>query len=170
MTDRARFLPPNFPPRTPAGNRLPDGGGWTRILTRERHTMHRRMVVALLVLLLAPAGGCSRAAQTEGEEPDPFDRANAVLTVRVVNHSQLDATIYLVHDGARDRLGSVTAATTSEFTVRGRSLATGDFTLMADPLGGTRTVTTERLNALQGTEFIWTIESEFSRSSVMVRD
>jgi hypothetical protein len=133
--------------------------------------MHRRTVVGLvgLWLLLAATGGCGRAAQTEGSQLEPVDPANAVLTVRVVNHSLLDATIYLVHDGARDRLGTVTAASTSAFTVQGRSLATGDFTLVADPLGRTRTVTTERLNVLQGTEFVWTIEAEFSRSSIMVR-
>jgi hypothetical protein len=133
--------------------------------------MHRRTIVGLIVvgLMLAVGGGCSRAAQVEGEEPDQLNRLDAVLTIRVVNHSQLDATIYLVHDGARDRLGSVTAASTSAFSVRGRSLATGDFTLLADPLGATRTSTTERLNVLQGTEFIWTIETDFNRSSVMVR-
>jgi hypothetical protein len=133
--------------------------------------MHRRTIVGLIVvgLMLAVGGGCSRAAQVEGEEPDQLNRLDAVLTIRVVNHSQLDATIYLVHDGARDRLGSVTAASSSAFSVRGRSLATGDFTLLADPLGATRTSTTERLNVLQGTEFIWTIETDFNRSSVMVR-
>jgi hypothetical protein len=134
--------------------------------------MHHRSVVALIVLgfVLAVGTGCSRAAQVEGEEPEQLNRSDVVVTVRVVNHSQLDATIYLVHDGARDRLGAVTAASTSAFTVRGRSLATGDFTLVADPLGATRTSTTERLNVLQGTEFIWTIEADFTRGSVMVRD
>src|SRR4051812_6811917 len=124
--------------------------------------MHYRSVVGLILvgLVLSLGGGCRRAAQ-EGDELEPVNRADAVLTVRVVNHSQLDATIYLVHDGARDRLGSVTAASTSTFAVRGRSLATGDFTLVADPLGATRTTTTERLNVLQGTEFIWTIETDF---------
>jgi hypothetical protein len=133
--------------------------------------MHHRGVVGLIALALALAGadGCSRPARLEGDEPELVNRADAVVTVRVVNHSQLDATIYLVHDGARDRLGTVTAASTSAFAVRGRSLATGDFTLVADPLGATRTTATERLNVLQGMEFIWTIESDFSRSSVLVR-
>jgi hypothetical protein len=100
---------------------------------------------------------------------EPLNRADVVVTVRIVNHSQLDVTIYLVHDGARDRLGTVTAASTSAFAVRGRSLASGDFTLVADPVGARRTSTTERLNVLQGMEFIWTIEADFSRGSVLVR-
>jgi hypothetical protein len=132
--------------------------------------MHHRSVIGLVIgLALALSSGCSRAAQVEGEEPEQLGRPDAVLTVRVVNHSQLDATIYLVHDGARDRLGTVTAASTSAFAVRGRSLATGDFTLVADPLGATRTSTSDRLNALQGTEFIWTLESDFAHNSVQVR-
>jgi hypothetical protein len=132
--------------------------------------MHHRSVVSLIIvgLVLAAGTGCSRAVPGEGDEPEPVNPSNAVLTVRIVNHSQLDATIYLVHDGARDRLGTVTAASTSAFSVRGRSLATGDFTLMADPLGATRTTSTERLNVFQGTEFIWTIEADFSRSSILI--
>jgi hypothetical protein len=131
---------------------------------------HRRALVVISVALaLGASAGCSRAAQVEGDEPETVNRTDAVLTVRVVNHSQLDATIYLLHDGARDRLGSVTAASTSTFSVRGRSLASGDFTLVADPLGATRTTSTERLNVLQGTEFTWTIESDFTRGSILVR-
>jgi hypothetical protein len=133
--------------------------------------MHHRIVVPVVALGLAlvVAGGCSRATQTESDEVEPVNRADVVVTVRVVNHSQLDATIYPVHDGARDRLGTVTAASTSAFAVRGRSLASGDFTLVADPVGARRASSTERLNVLQGMEFIWTIEADFSRSSVLVR-
>jgi hypothetical protein len=133
--------------------------------------MHHRSAAGLLALglVLTVAGGCSRAAQVEGDDQELGYRSDAVLTVRIVNHSQLDATIYLVHDGARDRLGTVTAASASAFAVRGRSLASGDFTLLADPIGSMRTSTTERLHVNQGTEFIWTIEADFSRGSVLVR-
>lgn len=138
---------------------------------RSLRSMHHRRVARLAVLgvALAFAGGCSRAAQLEGDDAEQVNRADVVVTVRVVNHSQLDATIYLVHDGARDRLGTVTAASASAFAVRGRSLASGDFTLVADPVGARGTSSTERLNVLQGMEFVWTIEANFSRSSVMVR-
>lgn len=131
--------------------------------------MHRRGVVALLILALAVAGGCSRAPHAESEDRELVYRADVVLTIRVVNHSQLDATVYLVHDGTRDRLGTVIAASASAFPVRARTLANGDFTLVADPVGAMRTSTTERLHVNQGTEFIWTIEADFSRGSVLVR-
>jgi hypothetical protein len=133
--------------------------------------MHHRHVVALLTigLVLAAGAGCSRAAQAGDEDRELVYRSDAVLTVRIVNRSQLDATIFLLHDGARDRLGTVTAASASDFAVRARALANGDFMLVADPVGATRTSTTERLHVNQGTEFIWTIEADFSRSSVLVR-
>ena len=133
--------------------------------------MHRRHAVALFAvgLGLLTAVGCSRATRAGDEDRELVYRSDAVLTVRILNHSQLDATIYLMHDGARDRLGTVTAASASDFAVRARALANGDFTLVADPVGSTRTSTTERLHVNQGTEFIWTIEADFSRSSVLVR-
>jgi hypothetical protein len=130
--------------------------------------MHRHSVIALIIALAAASAGCHRAAPG-AEDRELVYRADAVLTVRVVNHSQLDATIYLVHDGTRERLGTVTAASTSAFSVRGRSLANGDFVLVADPVGAIRASTTEPLHASQGTEFIWTLEADFSRNSVIVR-
>lgn len=128
--------------------------------------MHRR-VLALLVGVLCSAA-CSRAAQESDRET--VYQAESVLTVRVINRSQLDATIYLVHDGTRERLGTVTAASTGTFPVRTRILGTGDFALMADPVGLTRTTTTEMLRAGQGTDFTWTLESDFTRGSLIVRN
>ena len=169
MTGRARFLPTNFRPGTPAGNHGAGGARPAGSLARKERPVHHRGVVGLLIIGVVLAAGCSRATRAEGEDREVLYRADAVLTVRVVNHSQLDATIYLVHDGGRDRLGTVTAASASAFAVRTRTLASGDFALLADPVGATQTTTTERLHASQGSEFIWTIETDFSRGSVLVR-
>jgi hypothetical protein len=130
--------------------------------------MYRRVgIVALALGLLS--GGCSRAAQGEGERETVY-RADRVLTVRVVNHSQLDATIYLVHDGTRDRLGTVTAASSAAFPVQARILGSGEFRLLADPLGSRNTTSTEGLSVAQGSVFTWTLESDFSRGSVFVQE
>lgn len=120
-------------------------------------------------LLLALAVSCARGAQRSDEElPYPID---STITIRVVNRSQLDAIIYLVHGGARERLGTVTAATTASFPVRTRTLgAGGEFSLYADPVGATRGASTEPLSVSQGSTFTWTLESDFSRGSVMVQD
>ena len=127
--------------------------------------MIRGLVAAALLVL---GSGCSRNRPDEGERELVY-RAEATFTVRVVNHSQFDAIVYLVHDGGRDRLGTVTAASTSSFPVRARLLATGDFTLLADPVGSPRVVSTERLAIAQGSTFTWTLESDFSRGSVLVQ-
>lgn len=127
----------------------------------------RHRVLALTMGLFAVAS-CSRVVQES--ERETVYQAESVLTVRIVNRSQLDATIYLLHDGTRDRLGTVTAASTATFPVRGRTLSSGEFALLADPVGMTRTTTSEPLRVAQGSEFTWTLESDFTRGSVLVRD
>jgi hypothetical protein len=128
--------------------------------------MHPRVRLALLILA---ATGCSRAAQAPSDREIVY-RAETTITVRVVNHSQLDAVIYLVHDGGRDRLGTATAASTASFPVRTRGLGSGEFTLLADPLGALRATSTEVLLASQGSVFTWTLESDFSRGGVLVQE
>jgi len=130
--------------------------------------MHSRHGITVVALGLLFAGGCSRAAQVESERETIY-QAESELVIRVVNHSQLDAVVYLVHDGTRDRLGTVTAASASSFRVRSRQLGSGEFVLLADPVGATRTSASESLRTSQGTEFTWTLESDF-RGSVLVRE
>ena len=55
------------------------------------------------------------------------------------------------------------------FPVRARLLATGDFTLLADPVGSPRVVSSERLAIAQGSTFTWTLESDFSRGTMLVQ-
>jgi hypothetical protein len=129
--------------------------------------MHRRCGLVVVVLGLMLMGGCSRAAQES--ERETIYQAESELVIRVVNRSQLDAIVYLVHDGARDRLGTVTAASAGTFRVRSRQLPSGEFVLLADPVGATRVSTSEPLRTSQGSEFTWTLESDF-RGSVLVRD
>lgn len=128
--------------------------------TRTRHC---------LLILAVMLGACARNPDP-GEERSVIYRAESDLTIRVINHSQLDATLYIVHDGARDRLGLVTAATTSTFTVRSRMIgAAGEFSLLADPIGQTRSTQTQSLHTAEGSTFTWTLETDFSRGAIMVR-
>jgi hypothetical protein len=119
--------------------------------------------------MLVLASGCRRQG---AEQPDRemVYRAESVLTVRIVNHSQVDAVIYLVHDGTRDRLGTVTAVTSASFRVRSQVLGGGDFVLLADPIGSRRTASTEQLFASQGVLFTWTLETDFRRGAVLVQE
>jgi hypothetical protein len=130
--------------------------------------MQPMLRTGMLAFAAALSFGCSRAAQVEADREILY-QAEANLTIRIVNRSQLDATIYLLHDGVRDRLGLVTAATTGSFPVRGRTLTSGEFALLADPVGATRTTTSESLHTSQGQQFTWTLERDFSRGSMQVQ-
>jgi len=44
------------------------------------------------------------------------------FAIVVVNHHWLDVTVYLVHDGQRTRVGTVTATTTQQFDLSARLL------------------------------------------------
>jgi hypothetical protein len=128
-------------------------------------------VYACLVTLLLPLSGaaCSRAT-AETADRSIVDQAETTITVRIVNRSQLDAVIFLVHDGVRERLGAVTAATTSNFPVRTRLLgSSGEFMLLADPVGSKRATSSEAFRLALGTIFTWTLETDFSRGAVMVQ-
>ena len=130
--------------------------------------MIRRTRLLLLAVALPLSGGCSRATAGQ-DERETIYQAESALTIRVVNNSRLDAAIYVVHDGARERVGTVTASSTSSFPLRGRSFATGDFTLVAEPVGLRRAVNSERLNTSQGTVFTWTLDTDLRRAAVSVQ-
>lgn len=95
---------------------------------------------------------------------------NGVVTVRVVNHSWLDVTIYVLQGTHRDRIGTATATSTTEFKVAIRSLTSGtDYRLYADPIGSRQTVRSEALHAQDGDIVTWTLEDNLERSSIDVR-
>ena len=128
-----------------------------------------RIGVLCAVFATVGAVACARATE-ESDAAAGIERAESSITVRVVNHSQIDAVIYLVHDGVRDRLGAVTAATTGSFNVRTRVLSgAGEFSILADPIGSRRTTSSETLHVAQGTVFTWTLETDFTRGAVMVQ-
>jgi hypothetical protein len=131
--------------------------------------MIRRTGLLVIVLALPLAGACSRATEGQTERETLYQTESAV-TIRVVNNSRLDAAVYLVHDGARERMGSVTASSSVSFPVRGRTFATGEFTLVAEPIGSRRTLTSERLSATQGTVFTWTLDTDLRRGAVLVQE
>jgi hypothetical protein len=130
--------------------------------------MIRRTRLLLLALVVPLSGGCSRATQSQPERETIY-QAESSLTIRVVNNSRLDAAIYLVHDGARERMGTVTASSSASFPMRARSFATGDFTLVAEPVGLRRAVSSERLNAAQGSVFTWTLDTDLRRGAMLVQ-
>jgi hypothetical protein len=123
--------------------------------------LERLLVFPAIVLLLS---GC--AAKHRGSEPATV---SAPARLQVENHNWLDVIIYVVHDGQTTRVGSATAATTTDFTL-GPSLLgqLGNIQLIADPVGAPNGVTSPTIVVKAGTRVVWTLESDLSRSSLSV--
>jgi hypothetical protein len=117
--------------------------------------------------MLLAGSSCRHARGPDGVSSEP---AAGSVSIAIVNNNALDVTIYLAHAGYRERLGTVTAATRATFDLPFRRLGAGrDFHLIADPLGGRQPVRTESLHPPDGSVVIWTLESDFRRSSVTVQ-
>lgn len=122
----------------------------------------------VLVLLLAAATECHHASRSGSARP-PVPVSAAEFVLQVVNHHWLDVDIYIVHDGQRTRVGTVTATTTQNFPVSTRLLgASRQIALVADAIGSRETVRSETLVIQPGQYVEWTLESSLRRSSVAV--
>jgi hypothetical protein len=95
---------------------------------------------------------------------------NGALTLRVVNHSWLDVNVYVMQGNHRERIGTATATTTTEFHLPLRRFSSGgDYRLFGDPIGSRETVRSEALHAQDGDVVTWTLEDDLAHSSVDVR-
>lgn len=92
------------------------------------------------------------------------------MTLRVVNHSWMDVTVYLLQSTHRDRIGTATATSTTQFHVPLHNLSAGaEYRLYGDPIGSRQTVRSEALHAQDGDVVTWTLEDNLERSFVDVR-
>jgi hypothetical protein len=127
----------------------------------------RRWLRTTLLLVATSAVGCHRGGVGARAEQDSW---NGEMTVRVVNHSWLDVTVYLLQGTRRDRIGSATATSTTTFRISLRRLTSGgEYRLFGDPVGSRTTVRSEPLHAQDGDVVTWTLEDDLSRSTVDVR-
>lgn len=95
---------------------------------------------------------------------------NGQVTLRIVNHSWLDITVFLQQGTRRDRIGTATATATTEFHVALRRIESGgDYRLFGDPIGSRQGIRSEPLHAQDGDVVIWTLEDNLERSFVEVR-
>jgi hypothetical protein len=125
----------------------------------------RRLAATTIVLCLTVIG-CRHGSVGEAAAQSSYSGA---LTLRVVNHSWLDITVYLMQGTRRERVGTATATSTTEFHLALRSLSGRDYQLFGDPVGSRQTVRSESLHAQDGDVVTWTLEDNLERSSVDVR-
>jgi hypothetical protein len=114
--------------------------------------------------LVVALSSCSRHRQLA----TPNEEESVVLVVD--NRNWQDVVIYAVHDGSRSRLGLVVTARTATFTLPPSYVTRGgDLYFIADPVGATRSYSSERIVVQLGQYIEWTLESGLERSSLLVR-
>jgi len=114
------------------------------------------------------AGGCHYGSSVGATAAE--SSYGGAVTLRVVNRSWLDVTVYLQQGTHRDRVGTATAASTTEFHVPLRRIAEGaDYRLSGDPIGSRQSIRSEPLRAQDGDVVTWTLEDNLARSFIEVR-
>jgi hypothetical protein len=125
----------------------------------------------LLLGFLAGTAACGANAEPDEVSPDSelvADRETPVL-LTINNAHWLDVIIFVYHDGELSRVGTVTAAAGSEFTLPSWMLGQSrTIRLLADPVGSDDWIRSETINVQPGQSVEWRLESQLARSSVMV--
>jgi len=116
------------------------------------------------LLLVAALTGCSpRNAATA--ETTPVEG----WSLTVINRHWLDVSIYVMSDGQRTHVGTVSATHIQTYELPSHMISVGRLIrLEANPIGATRAVRTEALTVQGGQHVEWTLETGLERSSVAV--
>lgn len=128
--------------------------------------------VSEILLALATAalvaGGC--ASGTGTMQSHDAAAADGRTMIRVNNHNWSDMTVYLVRNGAKLRLGSVSSLDTRTFEVPTHLLiSTGAVHLIADPIGSTRLFASPPVLIAPGQRAEWRLENSLAMSSFWIR-
>jgi len=91
------------------------------------------------------------------------------VPLKVTNRNWLDVTVYVLHDGQRTRIGTVTASSAQDFVVPARLLGQlHELALIGEAIGSNDVARTETLTIQAGQYIEWTLETDLRRSSVGV--
>ncbi|MEP7067135.1 MAG: hypothetical protein ABI889_13960 [Gemmatimonadota bacterium] len=122
----------------------------------------RRLLALLLVLFVA--AGCSR-----NKKPSDALDSDTESTLHVNNQHFGDVDIYVVHDGSRTRVGSVTATSEQTFTLNARVIGrVGTMQLIAHGVGTNGSVGSEQFSIRPGMQIDWTLDSRLSRATLAI--
>jgi hypothetical protein len=113
--------------------------------------------------MVAALTGCSRH-HAENAAPT----ANEGWTLTIINHHWLDVSVYVMSDGRRSHLGTVSATQTANYDMPARLISGRMITLEANPIGATRVVRSDALSVQGGQRVEWTLETGLERSTVAV--
>jgi hypothetical protein len=125
----------------------------------------RSAVVIALAAAILP--GCRRSQLPENVVPELPDTQSVVLQVQ--NNNWADIIIYVVHDGRRTRLNSVTATKNSSLIIPPNMIGqVGDLQLVARRVGANDRYISQTISIRTGSTIVLTLESDLRRSSVAV--
>lgn len=129
----------------------------------------RRAARALVVLAVVAglAAGCGRNKVEDDADPEADPYAPTPLTVD--NNNWLDVVIFVFHDGELSRVGTVTAASSTNFFLPSWMIGQSrNIRLLGDPIGSDASVRTETIHIQPGQFIEWRLESQLARSTVAV--
>ncbi len=92
------------------------------------------------------------------------------MTLTIANNNVLDMRVFLVRDGYRYRIGTVSSMTTQVFQISPRMLGGAhELRLLADPIGSRDAFSTEPIPIQTGATIEWQVERDIRFSSVTLR-
>lgn len=128
-----------------------------------RRTQRFVKAVGCALVVLAPLS-CVKHSIMPDDVPDTVE-------ISVSNNNVLDVNVYAVNSSMRIRLGTVSTASTQHFTLNLHQIsATGEFQLLADPIGSRRTMTSESIHVFAGQAVEWTLQADLQQSTLVIRD
>ena len=127
----------------------------------------RRLPWVAACALLVALAACVRSGEAVEEDIAPDDREP--IRLEVLNNNWSDVTVFVLREGSRDRLGVATAATTTVLRIPRHLLGQLRVVqLIADPIGSSNGIVSDAILVKPGMQVTWRLESDLSRSSVMV--
>jgi hypothetical protein len=114
------------------------------------------------------AGACASGAGTM-QSPDA-DIADGSTVVQIENHNWSDMAVYVIRNGSKHRLGTVSSLSKESFRVPTHLLlSSGDVYLMADPIGSSQMYRSPPIMISPGQRAQWRLENSLALSSFWIR-
>lgn len=133
--------------------------------TAIRRLSYATSLVAALALVASGCGGHHEVEDDAAPEADPL----APTPLTVDNNHWLDIVVFVFHDGELSRVGTVTAASSTNFFLPNWMIGQSrNIRLLADPIGSGDAVGTETIHIQPGQFIEWRLESQLARSTVAV--
>jgi hypothetical protein len=130
----------------------------------------KELRAGMAVFLMLAAAGCASHVPDEAG-PAPISRADSArdstgLQVRIDNQNINDMSIYLVRSGSRFLVGQAGGLSKTTLTIP-EAMTPGDLRvrLIAEPLGGSRPISTPVLIVPPGQHVYWSIGSDPATST-----